>query len=214
MKQAYDLEDYSALAYEFAIRNPEVIKLLKSPLDEKVAKELLTYGIDTLIDNTDSEGNHYETYSLEGLYLDYPHLGDNLKGIHRSRNGTMYTFEEYRELFPDAIEGEWKGDKRIVHPETYSKYFRKGSDIDALNRIERIFKKKAGHLKRIMDGSIFKYYDDHILNNDNFDGRVSKKKENDVNTIKTFIKKQFYLLLIPNKISMFKPSSKKLYRYK
>ena len=207
MAKTYTLEDYEDLAYEFAIRNPRVIELLKPILTEEVAKELLEYGIDTLIEYTDDEGNLYTKYSLAELYLDYPHLGDDLKGIQISHKGKMYTTEEYRKLFPDAMEGE--GDKKIVHPESYNKYFKKESDIDAIVRIEEIFPKKAGHLNRLMDGSIFEYYDEHILCKEDFnDNKIPQKKKNDVTTIRTYSKKNFYMHLIHKKLPMFKKYTK------
>ncbi len=156
MKQDYTLEDYEALAYEFAIRNPQVIKLLKSTLDETVAKELLSYGIDITVTKSftiyDDDGvtplgtEAHETYSLEELYLDYPHLGENLKGIHFGN----YTFEEYRNLEPDPLAGEYKGNKNIVYPST--KFSKKEDDIDAFKRINKF----------IQNDSLDNFYDVYI----------------------------------------------------
>ncbi len=78
MAKTYTLEDYEDLAYEFAIRNPRVIELLKSPLNDKVAKELLSYGIVLPREAIYHEGEYHEKYTLDGLCLDYPHLDRNI----------------------------------------------------------------------------------------------------------------------------------------
>ena len=212
MAKTYTLEDYTELAYEFAIRNPRVIELLKSTLTEEVAKELLEYGIDTLIEYTDDEGNPYTKYSLEELYLDYPHLGDNLKNVNVSHNGETYEFEKYRELFPDATEGEWKGYKRIVHPNTNRKIKNKESSIDALNRINEMAfdvcmkegSREGVKRSELMCGDAFNYYDEKYFNQKSTSNISKEYHYTDIKTInkytkfiKEWIEPNNYLQLIP-----------------
>ncbi len=225
MTKTYTLEDYEALAYEFAIRNPKVIELLQSSLNDKktindkTAEELLEYGIDTLVEYTDDEGNLCTKYSLEELYLDYPHLGDDLKKIQISHNGKRYKIEKYRELFPDAMEEEWKGNKRIVQPESYNKYFKKESDIDSWNRIDAIYfdvcmnegsKREGVKRDELKNGDAFNYYDEKHFNQKGTTDISNKYHSTDIKTIKKYIKfieewvtPEKYLKLIPQKQSKF-----------
>ena len=251
MAKTYTLEYYEELAYEFAIRNPSVIKLLQSPLNDEVADELLKYGIDITIEESytiyvdvdvdvdaaaaaDADDNmtpigtgSYKKNSLQELYLDYPHLGDNLKNIQISHKSKMYKTEKYRELFPDAMEGEWKGDKKIVHPRTYCKTDRKiyckiqnkESDIAAFSRINAIAfdvcmnegsKREGVKRDELKNGDAFNYYDEKHCNQKSTTYISNKYHFTDIKTIKKYIKfieewvfPEKYLKLIPQTQSKF-----------
>ena len=61
------LIDYNKLGYEFAIRNPRVIELLSRPFTDDVAKELMEYGLNTLVEGHNEDGA-YTYYGLDNLY--------------------------------------------------------------------------------------------------------------------------------------------------
>ncbi len=201
MDKIYTLEDYNRLAYEFAIRNPEVIELLRSPLNDEVAKKLLsTYGIDIRVTESfniyDEDGitvigqEDHEIYSLKELCLDYPHLAD-VKGYESSG---LYAGDYDISLCKKL--------KKVIQPKS-SNFFKKLESGDiAIKRIRGIFNTAAGHLNRMIDGRIFEYYDKHVLGKKN--PNINKKKIEDIKTIKAYIKPLFYSKLLPEYINIFK----------
>ncbi len=228
----YTLKDYEELAYEFAIRNPKVIELLKSELTDDVAKELLnTYGISTKVEYQDSEGNLYEANTLEELYLDYSHLGDTVKykGMHTYKDGKRYALAEYYKLFPYAKIDEHEGYKKIVHPGFMKVLYSKESPEGSIDRINKLFSKQGrggGVITRLKSGAIFKRYDMSITMNNNqinqYESTIkfkadlnSDKKEvsgkeynakgaikKDIALVKLWIKPTRYLQLVPQYIRL------------
>ncbi|MCK5775296.1 MAG: hypothetical protein KAH25_03930 [Bacteroidales bacterium] len=195
MANIYSLKDYEALAYDFAIRNPRVIELLKSPLNDKVADELLnTYGINIKVEIYDSYNGDYlgKKNSLEELCLDYPHLAD-AKGYESSG---LYAGDYDISLCKKL--------KKVIHPKSSTHFKKLESGDIAIKRIRGIFNTQAGHLDRIMDGRIFEYYDKHILGKKN--PKINKKKISDIELIKTYIKPSFYSKLLPKYINIFEVS--------
>lgn len=193
MDEPYTLKDYEALAYDFAIRNPRVIELLKSPLNDKVADELLnTYGINIKVEIYDSYNGDYlgKKNSLEELCLDYPHLAD-AKGYESSG---LYAGDYDISLCKKL--------KKVIQPKSSNLLKKLESDDMAIKRIRGIFNTQAGHLNRMMDGRIFEYYDKHVLGKK--PPNINKKKIEDIETIKTYIKALFYSKLLPEYINIFK----------
>lgn len=182
------IEDYNRLTYEFAIRNPKVIELLKSPLTDEVADKLLTtYGINIKVEKYDRHNGDYlgTENSLEELCLDYPHLAD-IKGYESSGYKGNYDISICKKL------------KKIFQPEPSGfpdSLMQQETDDVALKRINMMFEKKAGRLNKLMDGSFFCYYDKLILTKKK--EKPSKREKKNVETIQTYIKPSFYLKLLP-----------------
>lgn len=200
----YTLEDYNELAYEFAIRNTQVIKLLKEPLTDDSAKELRKYGINTKVyyctgfSNDPDAKEGYEN-NLRELNLDYYHL-EKLK--HKP-----YTYVEL-----DIEIEKFKGYKTLEHPErsimledTY-----KENDIEALDRIKKLLGKYSEKIEtqidsrtltRCMDKRVFDNYDQNKLGGSYYDlsNNLSPEKKTikaDIKLVEKWYNPSYYLQLI------------------
>ncbi|MEA1880277.1 MAG: hypothetical protein U9N11_06510 [Campylobacterota bacterium] len=196
----YALEDYNRLAYEFAIRNPRVIELLKSELNDEVADELLnTYGIsikkEVVFPEYDEEGNQTmscetaEINSLDEVYLDYPHL----KGIKTPSRGSH------------------KGFKRIINTEKLPRFKTKRfeTETEAMKRISNFFETRgrSNKLNRLMGGEVFEYYDAVRYDKKtiySLDPSTKKKGTigSDITLVDEWIKPEKYLELLPKIINL------------
>ena len=187
----YTLRDYARLAYEFAIRNPRVIELLKSPLTDDVANELLnTYRINIKVERYDGDSGDYLgiVNSLEELCLDYPHLSD-IKGYESSR----YVKDDYSILLCNKFK------KIIPLNERYSEL---EDPAKTLKRCKNLIETRGRKLKRLMNGEAFSHYDRITFkgeSNYTIDPTTNNKKtiDTDVKFIQKWLEPEEYLKFFP-----------------
>ncbi len=174
------------LAYEFAIRNERVIELLSFELTEDVAKELIEYGLNTLVEGHNENGS-YEYLGFENLYLDYDHLE------HLGIGGFM----------PDGNEEyDWKKHFKVLsYPQENEVFIFKEDIEDAVQRIKSLIEGRGGKLQRLMDGTSFKHYDavtffDKTVYSLDTTINTAKTIRTDIKFIKEWIQPDKYLQLL------------------
>ena len=201
MTNEYTLDDYNELAYEFAIRNPRVIELLKStPLTEEIAKELLsTYGISiykevgcAVYDDGEAIGSeNHIIRSLDELFLDYPHLRGIKTPIHNNH----------------------KCFKRIINPISKPRFITKRmeTETETFLRISELdiseSRGKSNKMKRLINGEVFKHYDAVTFEKQSkysLDPSTKRKKtiNSDIELVKKYIEPDKYMRLLPQLITI------------
>jgi len=185
----YQLKDFNVLAYNFAIRNPDVIQLLSEPFTEDNRVKLRGYGFLTEIaeaykikDGYEDE-NKYECrmkYSLDALYLDYEHLN-----------------------IPQVFSDE--GSRKLSQPSS-GKFLvvNRISMEDEIVRINSLFETRgrANKLDRLMSGEVFEHYDAVSFRGKtiySLDPSTNKKKtiQSDIELVKEWIQPDKYFQLLP-----------------
>ncbi len=216
----YTLEDYNRLAYEFAIRNDEVIKLLESNLTDEVAKDLEErFGILTKYEEW--RGDEYDdVYSLKALCLEYKHLQHLLPYDYNYDTDKHAEYSDY-ELYPcNQL-------KKIVQPPL--PYSVDEPIEDSLERIHALIETRGRKLERLMDGSAFEHYDQMTYEKKDSDDVISRPHypktgknrnkpkgtdtstiENDTNFIKLWSHPSKYLQLLPLRFDLVKQKRDKL----
>lgn len=192
-KNKYTLEDYNMLAYDFAMRNKTVIKLIKGKLTDEVVNELKLYGIDATAFTYKDGGQ--DINSIQELYLNYEHF-NNLN---------------HKPYLSQYNEGEieyFDGCKEMVHPFSKQKSYKKESDIVALNRIQALIETRGNKLNRLMNGEAFKAYDEIILQDKSkyaFDNTQNNNKgiNKDIKLIEEWSEGKKYLQLLPSYKNIF-----------
>ncbi len=196
------LEDYNALAYEFAVRNPRVIELLDMQLNKEVVKELLTYGIDATSYHFDKDTETL-IYSLQELYLDYDHL----KHIEHSPY-SPYGEGQVLDKDTDEIYDNFRGNRQIVHPLSKRKLCTKESVEDAIPRIKKLIETRGRKLQRLIDQTAFYNYDAvtffaETVNSLDPSTNTTKTIRKDIEFIAEWVEPSKYLQLIPQRKSIF-----------
>jgi len=192
-KNKYTLEDYNMLAYDFAMRNQSVIKLIKGKLTNEVVNELKLYGIDATAFTYKYGGQNIN--SIQELYLNYEHFND-------------LNHKPYLSQYNEGEIEYFDGCKKMVHPFSKQKSYKKESDIVALNRIQGLIETRGNKLNRLMNGEAFKAYDEIILQGKTkyaFDNTNNNKGiDKDLKLIQEWSKKEKYLQLLPSYENIFK----------
>lgn len=198
-KVIFTLENYMELAYEFAIRNPRVIKLLHEPLSDDSVEELRQYGLNVTAYYCSEEYNKdgYEN-TIRELYLDCL--------AYQDLNHTPSTYEESDGIFNGykilrQIDNRTNGLKLIDAP-----IEREDSNL-ALSRMKELIETRGSNnkLKRFLQGVLFKDYDAITFNKDSKRSRdpsTNRKKtiNSDIIFINGWIEPKKYLQLLPQNI--------------
>jgi hypothetical protein len=183
------LQDYNALAYEFAIRNPRVIELLEQPLTDETVSELLKYGINATSVYMD-DGNEIVINSLQELYLDYGYLAHIEHTPHNP-----YGEEDYL------------GDRILVHPSSKDFFYpiNKESDEEAIYRIDAPSKKLISTQKLNKIERVFEHYDsvtfyDETVYSLDTSTKTKATINSDIKLVTKWLQPEMYLQLIPQHI--------------
>lgn len=191
---SYTLEEFNELAYEFAIRNPKVIELLKQPLTKENILKLNKFGINA---NSYTDDLDTKIFSLQELYLDYKQFEEISIQNHSPEGAGKYFDHETFDLIDD-----FKGEKIIYHPDRQRFLYQRESDIAAIKRIELLIESRGKKLSRLMSKEAFKNYDKYTFEGKTIyaiDPTSNNKKtiNNDIKFINEWIQPIKYLQLIP-----------------
>ena len=193
----YNLEDYNALAYEFAIRNPRVLELIKKPLTDEIVKELSTFGlIAKIVEVNPEDGSRTELNSLKDLYLEYRHIDKESLPCNS------------RDFNPEGIEVFIPNDKshrKLYYPKKSFSNFKRTSINDEIERIDKLIETRGrkSKLDRLMSGEVFRHYDEVIFfNNSKYSLDKSKNTSATIDTDIAFVEEWIepfkYLQLLPS----------------
>ena len=198
---AYTLDDFNQLAYEFAIRNPKVIELLSQELTDDIVKELLTFGINATSVYIDNEtGKESKINSLQELYLDYPHLQHIQHNPYCPYGSGIDTSNDCL----GDVENTFRGYRNLVHPDSSNKWYKQESEIDALRRISTLIETRGrgSKLTRLMNGTAFEHFDKVKLEGKTIysldpSKNTTKTINTDIKFISEWLQPDYYLQLLP-----------------
>jgi len=191
----YNLEDYNALAYEFAIRNPRVLELIKKPLTDEIVKELSTFGLKaTTVEVDPEDGSMTQVNSLKDLYLEYRHI--NKESI--PCNSGDFSADGVEIFIPHD-----KSHRKLYYPKKSFSNFKRTSIIDEFERIDGLIESRGGRLRRLMNGKYFEHYDAVVIFGESVysqDPSTNDKPtiNTDIDFIKEWIEPSKYLQLLPH----------------
>jgi len=192
----YSLEDYNALAYEFAIRNPRVLELIKKPLTDEIVKELSMFGLKAkTVEVNPEDGSMTQVNSLKDLYLEYKHI--NKENI--PCNSGDFSADGVEIFIPND-----KSHRKLYYPKKSFSNFKKTTLIDEFKRIDKLIETRGrkSKLDRLMSGEVFQHYDEVVFfNNSKYSLDKSKNTsatiDTDIAFVEEWIEPLKYLLLLP-----------------